>query len=64
MECVTDGPKMEQEKEYGQTANVISGKDMQCLLKSATVWLPLWTLVSLLAEVSFNSNEKKTAFLL
>lgn len=49
MECVTGGPKMVQEKEYRQTANVISGKDMECLLKSATGQLPLRTLPFLTA---------------
>lgn len=54
MECVADGPKMVQEKEYRQTANVISGKDKLCLLKSATVWFPLWTLLSLPAGLPSN----------
>lgn len=50
MECVTGGPKTEQEKECRQTANVISGKDKRCLLKSATGQLPLRTLLSHPAE--------------
>lgn len=50
MECVTGEPKMEREKEHRQTANVISGKDKQWLLKSATGQLPLETLLSLPAE--------------
>ncbi len=38
---------MDREKEHRQTANVISGKDKQWLLKSATGQLPLETLLSL-----------------
>lgn len=49
MECVTDGPEMEQEKEHRQTTNAISGKDMQCLLKGATISLPLTASTSHLA---------------